>query len=62
LRSRTNEEKGAIRDALFREVWPLIAAGQIKPVIDHIYPLAEAQQAHARMAKSAHIGKILFTP
>ena len=61
LRARTNDEKGAIRDTLLREVWPLIEAGKIKPVIDKTYPLAEAQAAHARMAKSEHIGKILLT-
>ena len=52
LRARTNDEKGAIRDALLREVWPLIDAGRIKPVIDRTFPLAEAQAAHARMAES----------
>ena len=60
LRARTNAEKGAIRDAVAREVWPLIEAGRIKPVIDHVFPLAEAQAAHARMASSGHIGKILL--
>ena len=61
LRARSNEEKGAIRDALLREVWPLIDAGRIKPVVDRTFPLAEAGAAHARMAKSDHIGKILLT-
>lgn len=61
LRTRTNKEKGAIRDALLREVWPLIEAGKIKPVIDGILPLAEAQKAHERMQSSGHIGKILLT-
>ena len=61
LRARSNDEKGAIRDALLREVWPLIDAGRIKPVVDRTFPLAEAGQAHARMAKSDHIGKILLT-
>ena len=60
LRARTNEEKGAIRDALLREVWPLIGAGKIRPVVDSVLPLADAQAAHARMASSAHIGKILL--
>jgi NADPH2:quinone reductase len=60
LRARTNDEKGAIRDALAKEVWPLIAAGKIKPVVDRVFPLAEAQAAHARMAASGHIGKILL--
>ena len=61
LRSRSNAEKGMIRDALLKNVWPLIEAGEIKPVIDTIFPLAEAQSAHARMAGGEHIGKILLT-
>jgi NADPH2:quinone reductase len=61
LRARSNEEKGAIRDAVRREVWPLLEAGKITPVVDRTFPLAEAQAAHARMAKSEHIGKILLT-
>jgi len=62
LRARSNDEKGAIRDALLREVWPLVAAGRVKPVIDRIFAFEEAQAAHARMAESVHIGKILLTP
>ncbi len=61
LRARSNEEKGAIRDALLREVWPLIDAGKVKPIVDRTYPLAEAGAAHKRMAGSEHIGKILLT-
>ncbi|MBU6299667.1 MAG: zinc-binding dehydrogenase, partial [Alphaproteobacteria bacterium] len=61
LRPRSNDEKGSIRDALLKEAWPPIEAGKIKPVIDGTFPLAEAQAAHARMAKSEHIGKILLT-
>ncbi|MEJ0027348.1 MAG: NAD(P)H-quinone oxidoreductase [Rhizomicrobium sp.] len=61
LRVRSNDEKGAIRDAVLREVWPLIGAGKIRPVVDRTYPLAEAAAAHKRMAGSEHIGKILLT-
>ena len=61
LRARSNEEKGAIRDALAREVWPLIEQGRIKPIIDKIFPLAEAQAAHKRMSGGEHIGKILLS-
>jgi len=60
LRARSNDEKGVIREALLREVWPLIDAGKIKPVVDRVYPLAEASAAHKRMAGSEHIGKILL--
>jgi NADPH2:quinone reductase len=62
LRGRTDAEKGAIRDALAGQVWPLIEAGKIKPITDSIFPLAEAGKAHARMAGGAHIGKILLVP
>jgi NADPH2:quinone reductase len=61
LRPRSNQEKGLIRDALLREVWPLIESGKIKPVIDRTYPLADAQAAHARMKGGEHIGKMLLT-
>jgi NADPH:quinone reductase len=61
LRARTNVEKGAIRDALQRTVWPLVEAGRIKPVVDRIFPLAGAGAAHRHMAAGEHIGKILLT-
>ena len=61
LRPRSVEEKGAIAAELLREVWPLLDAGRIAPVIDSTYPLAEAAEAHARMESSAHIGKIVLT-
>jgi NADPH2:quinone reductase len=62
LRARSPQEKGTIRDALLREVWPLLDCGKIRPVVDRVFPLAEAQAAHARMAKSEHIGKLLLKP
>jgi NADPH:quinone reductase-like Zn-dependent oxidoreductase len=61
LRARSNDEKGAIRDAVLKEVWPLIEAGKIKPVVDSTFPLADAQKAHEKMKASNHIGKILLT-
>lgn len=61
LRARSNDEKGAIRDAVQKEVWPLIEAGRIKPIVDSTFPLAEAQKAHEKMRSSGHIGKILLT-
>jgi NADPH2:quinone reductase len=62
LRARSPQEKATIRDALLREIWPLIDRGKIRPVVDRVFPLAEAQSAHARMAKSEHIGKLLLAP
>jgi len=61
LRPRTVAEKAEIAHGLEARVWPLIAAGKIKPVIDSTYPLAKACDAHARMETSQHIGKIVLT-
>jgi len=60
LRARSNDEKGVIRDALRREVWPMIDAGGIKPIVDRIFPIADAQAAHQRLSGGEHIGKILL--
>jgi NADPH:quinone reductase len=60
LRGRTLDEKRAIRDALLKTVWPLIATGALKPMIDSTFPMAEAQAAHALMASGGHFGKILL--
>ncbi len=61
LRSQSIEVKGAIAEALEAKVWPLLAAGDVKPVIDTTFPLIEAAEAHRRMESSAHIGKIVLT-
>ncbi len=61
LRPRGVEEKGAIAAELAAEVWPLLDAGRIAPVIDSTFPLAEAAEAHRRMESGAHIGKIVLT-
>jgi putative PIG3 family NAD(P)H quinone oxidoreductase len=60
LRSRSVPDKAAIARAVERNVWPLIAAGKVRPVIDSTFALAEAVKAHARMESSAHIGKIVL--
>ena len=54
-------EKAAIARAVESHVWPLIAAGKVKPVIYKTYPLREAAAAHALMETSQHIGKIVLT-
>lgn len=60
LRARPVAEKGAVAASLKREIWPHLAAGKIKPVIDSTFPLADAAKAHARMESSAHVGKIVL--
>jgi NADPH2:quinone reductase len=61
LRPRSIADKGRMARALEEKVWPLIAAGRVKPVIDSTFPLAQAAAAHARMESSVHIGKIVLT-
>ena len=61
LRSRAVADKAAIACALEAKVWPLIAAGKVKPVIYRSFPLAQASAAHALMETSTHIGKIVLT-
>jgi NADPH2:quinone reductase len=61
LRARTVADKAAIARALEAKVWPLIAAGEVKPVIYRTFPLAQASAAHALMETSTHIGKIVLT-
>ena len=61
LRPRPVAEKGAIAAALAREVWPLLEAGTIKPIVFKTFPLAEAAAAHGLMESSEHVGKIVLT-
>jgi putative PIG3 family NAD(P)H quinone oxidoreductase len=60
LRPRTVEFKAAIAAALEAEVWPLLAARRVAPVMDMIFPLREAWRAHERMEEGGHIGKIVL--
>ena len=60
LRPRPVAFKGAIAAALRERVWPLIASGQIRPVIERVFPAVEAAAAHALMESSQHVGKIVL--
>jgi putative PIG3 family NAD(P)H quinone oxidoreductase len=61
LRPRTVAEKGAIARELRSHVWPLLDRGQVRPVIDATFPLADAADAHRRMDSGDHIGKVVLT-
>ena len=60
LRPRTREVKAGFARAIEAKVWPLVAAGKIKVVLDSTFPLARADDAHRRMETSAHVGKIVL--
>jgi NADPH2:quinone reductase len=61
LRARAIEDKAAIARALEAKVLPLLRDGKVKPLMDSVYPLNKASEAHARMESSHHIGKIVLT-
>jgi NADPH:quinone reductase len=60
LRSRSVAEKSALIRSVEQEVWPLFISGQLRPVIDRVFPLEEAGNAQRRMESSGHIGKIVL--
>ncbi len=61
LRARPVAFKRRIATKLLQQVWPLLASGQIRPLIYKHFPLTEAAEAHRLMESSAHIGKIVLT-
>lgn len=60
LRPQSDRAKARIARALLDELWPLIAAGAVRPVIDSSFTLQDAVEAHRHMESSAHVGKILL--
>jgi NADPH:quinone reductase len=60
LRPQSVAFKSLVADELARTVWPHAAEGRLKPVIDTVFPLAEAAEAHRRMESGAHVGKIVL--
>ncbi|WP_157248492.1 NAD(P)H-quinone oxidoreductase [Nonomuraea typhae] len=60
LRSRPADEKGVIVRGAVDNVWPLLSAGAVSPVIYAEVPLAEAARAHEMLDSGEHVGKILL--
>ncbi|WP_017936667.1 NAD(P)H-quinone oxidoreductase [Nocardioides sp. Iso805N] len=60
LRSRSVEGKSAICASVVANVWPLLAAGDVKPIIDVVLPFDQVADAHRRMEGGEHSGKILL--
>jgi len=61
LRSRPPEEKAGICAAVVEHVWPMVAAGTVKPVVDRVLPLEQVAEAHTVLESSEHVGKVLLT-
>lgn len=62
LRARPLEEKAAATRAFEKSVLPHIASGRVKVVVDRVYPLADAAEAHRYMESNANFGKIVLEP
>jgi putative PIG3 family NAD(P)H quinone oxidoreductase len=61
LRARSAEFKTLLRDEIARNIWPDVEQGLLKPVIDSVFPLQQAAEAHRRMESGDHVGKIVLT-
>ncbi len=61
LRSRSDEEKADLARAFKQNVLPLLRTGKARPIIDHIYPVQAAEEAHRYMKEGRHFGKIVLT-
>jgi putative PIG3 family NAD(P)H quinone oxidoreductase len=62
LRARPLVEKAAICQAVIDALWPLVAAGKVRPVVHTTLPMSEVAEAHRLVADGEHVGKVLLTP
>ena len=60
LRGRDIGFKTLVAEEIRQVVWPHVVAGRLKPILDRVYPLAEAAEAHRRMEAGDHVGKIVL--
>ena len=60
LRARSAEEKARLTDEVRRHVLPHLEGGALAPVIDRVFPLAEAGAAHAHLEAGGHVGKVIL--
>ncbi|MFI1104276.1 NAD(P)H-quinone oxidoreductase [Streptomyces melanogenes] len=60
LRGRPGVEKAAIVAAVREHVWPLVAAGRVRPVVDRVVGMADAAEGHRVLEAGAHVGKVLL--
>jgi NADPH:quinone reductase-like Zn-dependent oxidoreductase len=60
LRPRSTEFKTMVADEIRQTVWPFVEGGRLRPVVDSVFPLDRAGEAHARMEAGEHVGKIVL--
>lgn len=62
LRARPADQKAEIMRQVHEHVWPEVAAGRVRAVVDRAFPLEQAAEAHEYFDSGSHIGKVLLTP
>jgi putative PIG3 family NAD(P)H quinone oxidoreductase len=62
LRARPLEEKAGICQAVVRDLWPLVTAGKVRPVVHTVLPMSQVAEAHRLVGDGEHVGKVLLTP
>lgn len=61
LRARPDDDKQRIRDVILQDFWPAIGQATIRPIVDTVYPFADAEAAQAHLTDGGHIGKLLLS-
>ena len=61
LRARPADEKARLAEAVEATLWPWIADGRVRPIVDRVFPLEDAAAAHAHLEAGAHTGKVVLT-
>ena len=61
LRARSPLQKAVVLDQLVERVWPKIASGEIKPIVDTVLPITSVDDAHALVASDKTIGKVILS-
>lgn len=60
LRGRTDAEKAVIADEVVKNVWPWVATGKVKTIVDTVFKMENADAAHARLTSGDHVGKVIL--
>jgi NADPH:quinone reductase len=60
LRARPQEQKAAAVQAFAHQVVPLLASGRVRPIVDRVFPAAEAVAAFDHLAAPGKLGKVLL--
>lgn len=61
LRSRSADEKARLAREVEARVWPWIEEGKVRPIVDSVFPLDRAAEAHAKLDEGGHFGKVVLS-